>query len=85
MEGSTTMEVKTTKTGETMYVDPGAPERGSDGPFYPVYRSPERDDRWGFYCSHCESFDTAMDTMGRIACNRCANRRKPTEWDAAHE
>ena len=79
------MEPRTTDTGATLYLDREAGERGSDGPFYPAYLTDRRDDRWGYFCAHCESFDTAMDTMGRIACNRCSNLRKPTEWDAAHE
>ncbi|WP_327052515.1 DUF5816 domain-containing protein [Halomicrococcus gelatinilyticus] len=79
------MEETTTADGETLYLSRRNGERGSKGPFFVVYRSPERERRYGYYCGHCESLDTAMDTMGRIKCNRCDNLRKPTEWDAAHE
>ncbi|WP_336025083.1 DUF5816 domain-containing protein [Halobellus salinisoli] len=71
--------------GETVYVDRTDAERGSEGPFFVVYATPERTERWGFLCGHCESTDNAMDTMGRIECNACGNLRKPDEWDAAHE
>ncbi|MFB6090442.1 MAG: DUF5816 domain-containing protein [Halobellus sp.] len=71
--------------GETVYVDRGAAERGAKGPFFVAYASVEGAERWGFFCAHCESADTAMDTMGRIECNDCGNIRKPDEWDAAHE
>jgi len=70
---------------EPRYVDRTDAENGSEAPFYVVYTSPEEDDRWGFLCGNCESVDNAMDTMGRIVCNRCPNVRKPDEWDAAHE
>lgn len=68
-----------------LYVDHDEAERGSEGPFYAVYSTAEATARWGYFCSACESVDNAMDTMGRIVCNRCPNVRKPDEWDAAHE
>ncbi|PSP89523.1 GNAT family acetyltransferase [Halobacteriales archaeon QS_4_69_34] len=79
------MDARTTGADETLYVAPGEAERGSKDPFFAVYATPEGDRRWGYFCGHCESFDNAMDSMGRIKCNRCANIRKPDEWDAAHE
>jgi len=81
------MELDRTQTaeGETVYIDRTDTERGSVGPFYVVYATTDRTDRWGFHCSACESFDNAMDTMGRIVCNQCENIRKAEEWDAAHE
>jgi hypothetical protein len=79
------LESATTHTGDSVYVDRSTPERGAKGPFYPAYRSEDRDRRWGYYCDHCESFDVAVDTMGRVECNDCGNIRKPDEWDAAHE
>ncbi|MFD1588900.1 DUF5816 domain-containing protein [Halorientalis brevis] len=79
------MQARTTQDGETLYVDHEAVERGSKGPFYVVYTSSSRDEKWGYFCSNCESFDTAMDAMGRIECNGCRNLRKADEWDAAHE
>lgn len=71
--------------GETLFVDEGAPTRGSEAAFYPVYRDADGRRPWGFRCGECETLETAMDPMGRIVCNRCSNRRRPTEWDAAHE
>jgi hypothetical protein len=39
----------------------------------------------GFYCGNCHTLDNAVDPMGRVQCNRCSNRTKAEEWDAAHE
>jgi hypothetical protein len=60
-------------------------ERGNKAPFYVVYADPDRERRWGFYCANCETFDNAVDSMGRIQCNECSNYKKADEWDAAHE
>ena len=60
-------------------------ERGQDGPFLVVYRTADQERRYGWYCTHCESIDNAMDSMGRIECNVCGNFKKPDEWDSAHE
>lgn len=79
------LDPTTTPDGLTRYVDRGDAERGSLGPFYAVYPTPEATARWGYYCSACGSVDNAMDTMGRLVCNDCPNQRKPEEWDAAHE
>jgi hypothetical protein len=79
------LETARTKAGDTVYVAPDEVERGSKGPFYVVYVSPDRETRWGYRCGNCDSLDTAMDTMGRVECNDCRNVRKPEEWDAAHE
>ena len=77
-----TLETVTTPGGSTVYVDESEHERGSDGPFYLVYVSDDAETRWGYRCGNCGSFDTAMDTMGRIQCNDCGNVRKPDEWDS---
>jgi hypothetical protein len=79
------METRTTEDGETLYVDTASAERGSKGPFYVVYATEAGEDRWGYVCGNCGSFDTAMDSMGRIECNDCRNLSKAEEWDAAHE
>ncbi|RQG95690.1 DUF5816 domain-containing protein [Natrarchaeobius oligotrophus] len=71
--------------GETVYVSETDGDRGSKGPFLVTYESADADRRYGWFCTNCESFDNAMDSMGRIKCNVCGNFRKPTEWDAAHE
>ena len=74
-----------TDDGRTVYVAQTGGDTGSKGPFFVAYEHHDRTDRYGWYCSNCDSVDTAMDPMGRIQCNRCGNLRKPTEWDAAHE
>jgi len=79
------LEAAETADGRTVYIDRTAAERGSLGPFYVVYAATDRTERWGYYCSACQSVDNAMDTMGRIVCNDCENMRKAEEWDAAHE
>jgi len=79
------MDAHETPNGDTVYVDTDEGEIGSKGPFYSTYTSDEGDTRWGWFCSNCETFDNAMDTMGRIQCNECGNFRKPDEWDDAHE
>jgi hypothetical protein len=79
------LEPATTEGGRTVYVDQSDVERGSKGAFLVVYADDEGETRWGYRCQNCETFDNAMDTMGRIECNACGNIRKPEEWDAAHE
>ncbi|PSQ16797.1 GNAT family acetyltransferase [Halobacteriales archaeon QS_8_69_26] len=78
------MDVRT-NDGKTVYVDRTDGERGSEGAFLVAYLSPDRERRYGWLCTNCDTFDNAMDSMGRIECNVCGNFRKPTEWDAAHE
>ena len=79
------MQRTTTADGTTVYVSETDGDRGSKGPFLVAYESPDASDRYGWFCTNCERFDNAMDSMGRITCNVCGNFRKPTEWDAAHE
>lgn len=79
------MEVRTHSTGRTLYIDRTDAEIGSKGPFFTVYSTEHGEERWGFFCSNCESFDNAVDSMGRIQCNVCRNIHKAEEWDAAHE
>jgi hypothetical protein len=79
------LSARTTPDDVTVYVDRDAAERGADGPFFVAYCSPDRGRRWGYLCGNCDTFDNAMDAMGRIECNACGNYRKPDRWDAAHE
>ena len=79
------MDAKSTENGETVYVSATDGDKGSKAPFFVAYQSPNGAERYGWFCANCESFDNAMDSMGRIQCNRCGNFRKATEWDAAHE
>ncbi len=74
-----------TPSGETVYVDPNEGDRGTEGAFFVAYRDPDHERRHGWYCAACDGLDVAMDTMGRVECTRCGNRRTPTTWDAAHE
>lgn len=70
--------------GGRMFVDRSSPDRGRDGPFYPVYRTEAGTRLWGYRCGNCGSIDTSMDTMERVVCNDCANVRKAARWDAAY-
>ncbi|AFK20371.1 GNAT family acetyltransferase [Haloferax mediterranei ATCC 33500] len=81
----TQLQSQTVPGGKTVFVASNEFDRGSKGPFYVVYSTDSAESRWGYRCGNCDSFDTAMDTMGRVECNECGNVRKPDEWDAAHE
>ncbi|MFC7059493.1 GNAT family N-acetyltransferase [Halovenus salina] len=69
--------------GDTVYIDHTATERGSIGQFHLVYLE-EDGNHYGYWCANCQSLANAMDAMGRIQCDGCGNRRKPTRWDAAY-
>lgn len=69
---------------ETIYVSYGEAARGSKAPFYTAYRDEDGAQRYGWFCGNCDSLDNAMDSMGRIECNGCGNRRKATRWDASY-
>ncbi|SFR41627.1 Ribosomal protein S18 acetylase RimI [Halogeometricum rufum] len=77
-------EERTLDDGETVYVAYDEAVRGKEAPFYAVFLDPERSERYGWMCGEDESFDIAMDTMERIECNTCGNRRKAARWDAAY-
>jgi hypothetical protein len=79
------METVTGPDGQRLYRDRRPDRRGAKAPFHVVYSDADRDTRWGFYCDNCGGVDTAVDAMGRVECNACANRTKAEEWDAAHE
>lgn len=79
------MNQVTTQEGATVFVASDETERGSKGPFKVVYKSPERTERYGYYCANCETVNNAMDSMGRLECNECGNIKMHDEWDAAHE
>jgi ribosomal protein S18 acetylase RimI-like enzyme len=78
------MEARVTGDGTRLYVAFDEPVRASLGPFYVTYLDRDREERYGWFCGNCDSTDTAMDTMGRVVCNECENRRKPTRWDASY-
>jgi ribosomal protein S18 acetylase RimI-like enzyme/ribosomal protein S27AE len=73
-----------TAAGDTVYVAFDESERGSDGPFYVAYADRDRERRYGYFCGNCEGTDVAIDTMDRMECGDCGNRRKPSRWDAAY-
>jgi hypothetical protein len=79
------MDERRTTAGKAIHVARSEAERGSKAPFLVAYADPEGNRQWGYVCSFCDSTETAMDTMGRIKCSRCANVKKADEWDAAHE
>jgi ribosomal protein S18 acetylase RimI-like enzyme len=70
--------------GTTLYLAEDEADRGSEAPFVPVYRSPDREGRYGLLCTNCRSLTVAMDSMGAAECTTCGNRRKPTRWDAVY-
>jgi ribosomal protein S18 acetylase RimI-like enzyme len=78
------METRTAGDGTVVYVAFNEPARASLAPFYQTYLDSDRSERYGWFCGNCDSLNTAMDTMGRVECNECENRRKPTRWDAAY-
>jgi ribosomal protein S18 acetylase RimI-like enzyme/ribosomal protein S27AE len=73
-----------TDAGDTVYVAFDENERGSAGPFYVAYADSEREQRYGYFCGNCEGTDVAIDTMDRMECGDCGNRRRPSRWDAAY-
>jgi ribosomal protein S18 acetylase RimI-like enzyme len=70
--------------GRQLFVAYDESQRASVAPFYHVYEDREREARYGFLCGNCGSFDVAVDSMDRVQCNDCENRRKPARWDAAY-
>lgn len=78
------LESATTEDGETVFVDFDSGLHGSRSEFYPAYLDRGFQERYGWFCSNCETFDVAMDSMDRMECGNCRNARKPTRWDAAY-
>ncbi len=70
--------------GRTLYINRADSSRGSEAPFFVVFTDKTGGDRYGYFCSNCESFDNSMDSMERIECNDCGNKRKAVRWDAAY-
>jgi ribosomal protein S18 acetylase RimI-like enzyme/ribosomal protein S27AE len=73
-----------TEAGDTVYVAFDEAERGSEAPFYVAYSDPDREQRYGYFCGNCEGTEIAIDTMDRMVCGDCGNRRRPSRWDAAY-
>ena len=70
--------------GATRYVAYDEGEQGSLSPFYPLYNDRDRETQYAYLCSNCEAADVAVNSMGGYECNTCANRHKPSRWDAAY-
>ncbi|WP_423745910.1 GNAT family N-acetyltransferase (plasmid) [Haladaptatus sp. SPP-AMP-3] len=70
--------------GETRYINRSETSRGSKAPFFAVFNDEAGEDRYGYFCSNCETLDNAMDSMERIECNECGNKRKAARWDSAY-
>ncbi|MFB6161814.1 MAG: GNAT family N-acetyltransferase [Haloferacaceae archaeon] len=83
-EGAVVVEARRGPDGERLYVDFEERERASLAPFFAAYADRDHEERYGWFCSNCEGFDTAMDAMGHVECNGCGNRRRPSRWDAAY-
>ncbi len=73
-----------TDDDETVHVAFDESERGSSGPFYAAYIDTDRTQLYGYLCGSCEGTNIAIDTMDRMECLDCDNRRKPSRWDAAY-
>jgi ribosomal protein S18 acetylase RimI-like enzyme len=82
--GAAPLDPRRLEDGTTAYVAYDESDRGDEGPFFVVYTDEAREERYGYFCGRCESFDIAMDAMGRVECNSCGNRRKPSRWDASY-
>ena len=81
--GSLTESV-TTDDGTTVYVAYDESDRASIAPFYATYSDADRTERYGYLCGNCESTVVNVDSMDRVECESCGNRRKPVRWDAAY-
>lgn len=77
-------EARVTDDGEQVYVAYDEAERASLAPFYATYADRDREERVGYVCGNCDSFAVSVDTMDRVQCNDCGNKRKPGRWDAAY-
>lgn len=83
-EDGPAVEARETPAGERVFVAFDEATRGSRSPFVAVYVDEGREERYGWLCTNDDSFDVAMDSMDRIECNACGNRRKAARWDAAY-
>lgn len=77
-------EKRIERDGDELVVATDDRTRGSGAPFFAVYRDPDRERRYGWFCAGCESVATVMDPMGRIECTDCGNARPATRWDAGY-
>lgn len=73
----------TTDDGESLSVGDDHLQ-GTEGGFLPTYKEGSSEERYGFYCVNCGSTNVSVDSMDRIDCADCANRRKPEEYDGSY-
>ncbi|ESP89880.1 GNAT family N-acetyltransferase [Candidatus Halobonum tyrrellensis] len=83
-DGRPATETRTGDDGTTVYVAYDEGQRASLAPFYATYLDTDRTERYGYACGNCESLTVSVDSMDRVQCESCDNRRKPTRWDAAY-
>ncbi|QZP36760.1 GNAT family N-acetyltransferase [Halobaculum magnesiiphilum] len=77
-------EARVTDDGDQVYVAYDEAERASKAPFYATYADRERTEREGYVCGNCGGFAVNVDTMDRVECSECGNKRKASRWDAAY-
>ena len=70
--------------GRELYVDYTAGETGVEAPMYPTFTDDDLAEEYGWFCSNCDSAETAMDSAGRIKCQQCENTRTATRWDGSY-
>lgn len=78
------VESHTSEEGDEVFVAYDESDRGSKAAFYIAYLDRDRTERYGYFCSNCDSLDVVMDTMESVECNTCGNRRKSTRWDSVY-
>jgi GNAT superfamily N-acetyltransferase/ribosomal protein S27AE len=70
--------------GEERPVDREEPIPGNESPFFPIYATADRTERYGFLCSNCGATDVSADGLDRLECGNCGNMHRADEWDAAY-
>lgn len=83
-DGETLVDQIDGSGGGVLFVDYAGGETGTEAPLYPVYRDRSLEERYGWFCSACESTETAMDASGRVRCGACGNARTATRWDRSY-
>lgn len=83
-EGTAAIPSTQTADDRRVYVDRHQVVPGTRASFRVVHTEPDRETRYGFFCSNCDVLANAIDPMGRIECTECGNVRKAQQWDAAY-
>lgn len=73
-----------TVDGTTRFIDRSESVSGKKGEFVLVFETEQHEDRFGFYCVHCDSFTSSVDGLGKIVCEQCGNVHTPEEWDGSY-